>query len=387
MRVAVPILSAVALLLAGAAARAAELTPGPSLDDAVRLYDQGKYADARRALAALDAQGQLDGPSLYRLFFATRATGDEASAQGLLERARQALEKANASPSSIEIPFYLSNAYANIGRESEGAKIAAAATARVASGEWAPPETAIGLFQLAKLYQDQGRPSDAVPLYQKALDRFDLSEGRYVNNARWALRYIGDVASARGDFAAADRAYTRMTDLPGVTDRDWNSLAVARARAGNWSGASDAWRAAVKANPEDADDPRYSARLADAAARLAPLPAGAPEGAVFKAMSRENLESFLKTEAGAARDVHKRAAEAMRPETDGAAPRALEPKLRASLQDELTSIRGLFVAAALEYALRQLPIRETAFHDGYAVQIFQESEWTIPADPAPDAPG
>jgi len=363
------------------APRAAE-AHAPSADDAVALYDRGNYAEARQALLALDAKGALDGPLLYRLFYCARVAGDEPAAQAALDRARKTLEKANENPAALEIPFYLANTYANIGREADAAILCASATGRVESGAWKAPTTGIGLFQLAKLYQDQGRADKAVPLYEKAIAQFDGTEGRYENNTRWALRYIGDDAASRADFAAAERAYTRLTALAGAPARDWNALAVARARTGNWSGASEAWSTAVKLDQANSDDPRYSARLAEAAALLAPLPQGPPQGTAFKAMSQSDLETFLKAETDAARDVHRRAAEAMKVDKDGVPQRALDAKERAAFQGELTKVRALFVAAGLEYAVRRLPIRETAFHDGYAVLIFQNSEWTLAPDPA-----
>jgi len=200
------------------APRAAE-AHAPSADDAVALYDRGNYAEARQALLALDAKGALDGPLLYRLFYCARVAGDEPAAQAALDRARKTLEKANENPAALEIPFYLANTYANIGREADAHKIAASATGRVESGAWKAPTTGIGLFQLAKLYQDQGRADKAVPLYEKAIAQFDGTEGRYENNTRWALRYIGDDAASRADFAAAERAYTRLTALAGAPAR------------------------------------------------------------------------------------------------------------------------------------------------------------------------
>jgi hypothetical protein len=149
--------------------------------------------------------------------------------------------------------------------------------------------------------------------------------------------------------------------------------------------AADAWKASVKLDPAEADDQRYAARLADAAAVIAPLPTGAPEGALFVAMSQTDLETFLKAESAAATASKAAAAAAMRPEKEGAPERPLDPKVRAETVATLLSTRRLFVAAGLEYALRGYGIRETAFHDGYAVLVFQDSSWELPPDPQPTA--
>jgi hypothetical protein len=45
---------------------------------------------------------------------------------------------------------------------------------------------------------------------------------------------------------------------------------------------------------------------------------------------------------------------------------------------EVEGFRRVFVAAALEYALRNLPLRETAFQAGYAPLIFHRSRWQLP---------
>jgi hypothetical protein len=59
----------------------------------------------------------------------------------------------------------------------------------------------------------------------------------------------------------------------------------------------------------------------------------------------------------------------------------MDAKLRSELTDTLSKTRRVFVAAGLEYSVRHFPIRETAFREGYAVLIFQDSEWTLPPDP------
>jgi tetratricopeptide (TPR) repeat protein len=346
-------------------------------DAAVLLYDEERYAEARTAIEALDASGAADGALLYRLFFCRRVAGDE-SAQDALDRARKALEKENAAPKTLETPFYLANTYANLGRAAEAKDVAAAATARIDSGSWKAPKTGIGLFQLAKLYQDQGRESDAVRTYRLALDRLETKDGRYAGNVLWALRYTGNVAFAHADFQASAKAFSKVTALPHAVAADWVALASSQARLGEWTNASSAWHEVVKLDPAGGDDANYSSQLARAAAGMPKLPTGPPDGTAFGAMTQADLETFLRAQLEAARAVQSRAAAAMKPEKAGGPPQKLDATLRASLQAELDATRVLFVAAGLEYALRGFPIRETAFHDGYAVLIFHDSEWRLP---------
>ncbi len=354
------------IALAGLALAADDL--GPVKEQAVRLYDQGKYGEASKTLVDLDNARALDGPLLYRLFFCEKAAGHEDSARKTLERAQVALEDELGASPSLEVAFYLANTYTNLGRAPDAKRVARDATGKIESGAIAPPKSAIAMFQVGKLYQDQGRQTEATTYYTKAVDAFDLTDGRYVGNARWALRYLGTNAFARADFAAAAKALARLAELGGAEAVDWETLADARVRLGQYAAAAEAWKAVVKLNPSDADDARYAARLADTAAVIAPLPTAPPGGKAFTSMSQTDLESFVKAQSQAA---------------IAAQTEATDPKLRAEAASKLLETRRLFVAACLDYAVRRYGIRETAFREGYAVLIFQERPWELPPDPEP----
>jgi len=368
------------LLAAKAPKPAASPAPAPGLDP-VALYDEGKYAEACEALRKLDAAGPLPGPQLYRLFFCEKSLGNDAAAQEALARASETLEKENTEKAPLEIPFYLANAYSNQKRPQDARKVAEAATHSIETGARGKPAGVIESFQVGKLYQDQGRPADAVTWYAKAVDGYDPKSKRYAGSIRWALRYTSAVAVSRGDYAASAAALEKLTSMGEVEAADWAGLAVARGRLGKYEAASDAWRQAVQLDPAGADDPRYASRVALVASHLPSLPAIAAEGKPFKAMSGEDLEAAMKAEAAAVREVHERAATAMKAGADGAPTAALDPKQRAELTSEIAAIQGRFFAAAMEYALRRGPIRETAFREGYAVLIFQDREWELPPDP------
>ena len=365
-------LSPLAFFLVLAAAKPAPAPAPPPPPDAVQLYDEGRYAEACEALRKLDAAA-ISGPQLYRLFFCEKATGNDAASVEALRRAQETLEKENTATAPLEVPFYLANAYTNLGRVAEARRVAEAATRSIEGGTRKKPSGLIDTFQVGKLYQDQGRTDEAVTWYRQAIDAFDPKSKRYAGSIRWALRYTAAAASARRDFPAAEEALTKLTGLPDAEAGDWNELAAARARQKKYGPASDAWRAAVQADPEQADDPRYASRVAIVVSQLPSLPAIGAEGKAFEKMTSAELETTLKAEADAVRDVHGREAAAMKPR--------LDPKLRESLVSELDAIKGRFFAAALEYALRRAPIRETAFREGYAVLIFQDREWELAPDP------
>lgn len=341
---------------------------GPVKEQAVRLYDQGKYSEALMTLEDLDIARALDGPLLYRLFFCEKATGNDDTARKALERARVALEDEFDASASLEVAFYLANTYSNLGRAPDAKRVAHDATDGIESGTITAPKSAIARFQIGKLYQDQGRQDEASAHYRKAVDAFDLTDGRYVGNARWALRYLGNNAFARADFEASDKALSRLADIGGAETADWDTLAEARVRLGMYAPAAEAWKAVVKSNPANADDARYAARVADTAASIAPLPAAPPGGVAFTSMSQTDLEVFLKAQSQAA---------------IAAQTSATDPKLRAEAASKLLETRRQFVAACLEYAVRRYGIRETAFREGYAVLIFQDRAWELPPDPEP----
>lgn len=359
------------VLVLAAAPKPASADPAEA---AVRLYDLGRYQEAEKALESLDAQGKLNGPLLYRLFFCRRVARDQPGAEDALDRARKALERENPKAKTLEVPFYLANTYQNMGRPKDAAAVAKAATDKVASGAIRVPKTGIATFRLAKLEQDQDRKDDAVKTYERAIALFEKEGGsaeRFEGNLRWALRYVGNVAFSREDYAGAEKALARLTELRDASASDWSALGAARARQRHWADAATAWMRANKLDPAHGDDAHYSGRLAQTAAAIEPVADAAPDGTRFKAMPRTQLEGFLRSEAEAARAARAAALKA--------AP--LDPKARANNVAKLLAIRRLFVGAGLEYALRGFPIRETAFHDGYAPLIFQDAEWT--PDPGP----
>ncbi len=383
------ILAAVALAAAAAAHKPAPAPSPAPVDDlapekqaAVLQYDKGDYAEALGTLQQLDNARALDGPLLYRLFFCQKALGHPEDSRKALDRAREALEAEIGKPHALDVPFYLANTYANLGRPQDAKNTAQSATSDVEAGKVAVPKTAIGEFQLGKLYQDQGRQSDAVAHYRKAADGFDLADGRYAGNLRWALRYVGNAALGTNDLPAAESAFAKLATTGTAEGPDWDGLATTRVRMGKYAEASEAWRSSVKFDPANSDDARYAARLAEQAVPLAPLPAKTPGGVAWSAMTQADLESALKEQAAAAKATMGRASEAMKLDPSGSPTVALDSKLREELTGSLKKTRALFVAAGLEYSVRHLGIRETAFREGYAVQIFQERAWELPADPA-----
>lgn len=347
-----------ALLLAAAATAAAPAT------DAVTLYDAGKYAQARAALEALDAQGQLSGPLLYRLFFCRRAVGDEPAAVDALERARAALEAETASSAGLEVPFYLANTYANLGMKDQARTVAAETSRKVAAGTLPRPASPMENFQLGRLQQEAGEADAAAASYATAVEGFGAG---YPGQSRWARRFLAERAITRGDFAAAEPHLAALTTLPGSSAADYRQLALANGRLRRWEGAALAWREAVRLDPSNADDPRYAARLADVATQLGSLPERAPDGRGWNVLAVAELEETMRDAQRRALDARNRAGTASKED-------------RAKIEADLRDARSQLTASGLEYALRGMGLREFAFKEGIAVLIFQDAPWTIAAE-------
>ncbi len=377
-----PLVAILASVWLAPALPAAEPPPAkvvpPTAERAVEMYDEERYAEAREALEALDSAGKADGPLLYRLSFCLGLGDDRGAHDATLARAIAALEKETAGGGGLESWFYLAGGYRNRGRLSDATRVAAEATRRIESGSLPKPERPVDLFRVAKLHEDQGRADEAASWHRKALAGFAEHPAKYPAYERWSQRYLGDLALSRSDWEGAEREYAALASGGKAQARDWFKLAVARSRVGRFEGAAEAWRESEKASPGSGDDARYARHLALQAAELGMLPSFAPDGRTWDLLGRDDLERTLVEKAKVAQDVSARLQ---------AAGGADVPALRAELSRELADARRIFLAAGIEYAVRGLPIRETAFAGGYAPLVFQADRWGVPEpEAAGDAP-
>jgi hypothetical protein len=355
-----PLLALVLLAAPPAAA------PAPSAaDEARKLYDAGKYEEARPLLQALDAKGEADGAMLYRLAFTLRAANDPGN-RAAFERAIAKLKDEVARSTRLEPAFYLSNAYRNLDRGAESRAVATEVTAKVEGGAIPEPAQPLERFRLGKLYEDLGREADAARWYGLALD--GLSPDEYPAYVRWAARFASGAAYARGSWRESEQPLRRLKELGLATAEDLDRLALATGRQGRWAEAAEVWRAAEALDRVRADRPRYAARVATLAAEAGALPLVAPDGRAWESLSREELEALMSAQAAAVRAAKDAAAEA--PASDEA--------LRRKQAEAIGAAKPLLASAALEYLLRDLPIRETAFSGGWAPLLFQPSEWELP---------
>lgn len=361
-------------VLASSLALALALFPTPATADleadAVSAYDQGQYREAAVLLEQIDAAGDADGPLLYRLAYCRRQTGDARSGQ-TQDRAREALENALSSATDLEIPFYLANTYDNLGRKEDARRIAAEATAGIEQGDLTRPTTGSGSFQLGKLYADQGLDEKAAEWYTRAIESLNEEGEGGGSYVRWASRFLAERAFRAQDFESAAENYTLLTGSGEGDQADFDRLAVSLVHLAQYKAAANAWKRAELLKPADADRARYCGALAKMASKLDALPVEAPSGKAWDQLAQDELQALMSDLADQAKQT--------RTEVLEGAPLSDEDRARLSARFE--EIQPVFVAAALEYALRGHSIREAAFFGGYAPLIFRPKDWRIPGEP------
>ena len=273
------------------------------LQQAIRLYDAGRYAESKPLLEQIVAAGDADGVTLYRLYFCQRSTNDPAHAQ-TLARARVLLEKEVAEAAGFESAFYLSNTYANLGRTADVPRIAFAVTTRFEAGEIAAPTTAVEQFRLGKLYADQSNDLAASPWFEKAVDGFEASgDATFGPYLEWGARWLGTRAMEEERFEAAAKQLARVCGGPNPNLEDLDKLGLANLIIGNYDAAKNAWQHATRLSPTAADRFRYGAGLAELAKATQDVPLSPDGERGWNELSREELDKILADQAQIVRDA------------------------------------------------------------------------------------
>jgi tetratricopeptide (TPR) repeat protein len=351
------LLVAVVWLPAGAAA-----TP---LNDAIQLYEAGRYAESKPLLEQVVARGNADGITHYRLYFCQRATGDPAQQQTLAQ-ARALLEKEVVEAHGFEIAFYLSNTYANLGLNDQVLRIAAETTGRFETHAIEAPTIAVEQFRLGKLYDDQDRGREATPWFEKAVDGFETSdETAFRPYFEWGARWLGKRAMGDERYEVAAKQLGRVSASGNATLDDFDNLGLASLIIGDYPAATKAWQQAVRMNPSAADRYRYGSALANLCRGTKDIPISPDGERGWDEMSHEELEQMLNQQAQIVREV----------KAEAAAIEALTADQRKPLDARITEARPLFVGAALESMRRGINLREAAFFGGYAPLFFHAREW------------
>ena len=167
------------------------LLPLPSPD--ISRLEEGLQEQIREAQSRLEAVRSGDGPLEQALAFGELAMLYQAS--DLLEAAEISYQNAETlDPQNDRWPYYLGHIYKSQGRPAETVESFRRALERM------PPQgntgqEAAALYWLGEVHLDQDDLEQAEPLFSRALERDP--------NSAAALAGLGQVASARGDGAAA----------------------------------------------------------------------------------------------------------------------------------------------------------------------------------------
>jgi len=341
------------------------------LEDAIRLYDAGRYAESKPLLAQVVATGNADGATHYRLYFCQRSTNDPAQRQ-TLEQARTLLEKEVAGAQGFESAFYLSNTYSNLGLTEEVSRNATEVTGRFEVGALEAPTSAVEQFRLGKLYADLNKDRSASPWFEKCVDGFAASAvPAHRPYLEWAARWLGNRAIDEERFEAAAKQLTHLSDGPNATLEEIDKLGLASLMIGDYRAATKAWQRAIRINPGNADRYRYGSGLAELCRQTEEIPISPDGERGWNELSGEELEQILSRQAERVREI--------KAEAEGI--ERLTRAQRLSFDAELDEARPLFAGAALESMRRGINLREAAFFGGYAPLIFRVREWRVKAAP------
>jgi len=342
-----------------------DATAATALEDAVRLYDTGRYGEARPLLEKLVAAGDADGITHYRLFFCQRAAGDPAHKQ-TLDRARTLLEEEVESASGFESAFYLSNTYANLGLSAEAQRLAGEVLSRLESKSIEEPTQPVEQFRLGKLYADQKRDRDAQAWFEKAVDGFEAGgDAGYQAYFEWGARWLGNRAMTEERYEDAAKQFTRLGKSS--THDDLDKLGLASLMVGKYQASSAAWQRAVVLNPGNANTYRYGSALAQLCKSNGEIPISPDEERAWEELTDEELNQLLTDKVAIVREI----------KADSEAEQALDPEKRTEFNQRLAAARSVFVGAALESVRRGTNLREAAFFGGYAPLIFHPRDWEI----------
>ena len=339
---------------------------------AFELYEAGKFNEARVVLEQLDARDEADGIAMYRLFYCRQLIQDP-NTQQTLEKARGLLEQAVQTSGDLETYFYLTNAYVNLSRGDDARRVAVEATRKVEEGELSTPSTPLDMFRLGKLYADQEREIEAVQWYGRSADGFEAADSvarrPYV---QWASRYLAERAFEGKRYEEAAKQFGRVLGNGSGSFEDWDRFALSQAWIGRYEGAALAWRRGLSLGPGGSDRAHYGAGVAERAARTANVPDAAPDGRAWEELDQAELEGILLEQAAVVREALSWMLNA------GHRIHFVE---RMALQQQIDEARPVFVAAALEFVLRDYSLREKSFSGGYAGLILRERAWQVSPRP------
>ena len=193
-------------------------------EQVVRLYQQGKYAEAipiaRESLRVAEATFDLEHlnveTSLYNLASLYDKQGRYAEAEPLYKRALAIREKA-LGPDHPDVAASLNNLaslYHKQGRYAEAEPLYKRALA-IREKALGPddPDVALSLNDLALLNYEQGRYAEAEPLYKRALAIFEKALGPDQSDVAASSNNLAMLYEKQGRYAEAEPLYKRAVAI------------------------------------------------------------------------------------------------------------------------------------------------------------------------------
>jgi tetratricopeptide (TPR) repeat protein len=349
--------AAAALLLAGHAVACAR--PARVADEAMLLYNQGKYEEALPLLEkALEASPD-DGRLQYQIGYCREAVQKDAEARQRAWKTAEPLLEAEVGRedgATLERLYYLTAINAFQGDSDRMVQFARQGVERFEKGPNPNALTGEDWFRLGRMRDFLQEASEAEAAYRRAVSAFDRVPAQNPAYHALALVRVADLDFEAGRLAAAGEAYDRaLALLPGTNQVRPFRHALALVALGRFEAAAGRFEDARRPplddpDPEILNEAQYGADLARKARAVEPLDDKDADGTPIAGLPPEMLTERLKA-----------AAAALRASRDKHSYRAGDP-----LSGEVARDQRRFIALLREYFVSQKRMQELCVRNGFA---------------------
>jgi tetratricopeptide (TPR) repeat protein len=332
------------LLVAGLASGCAASEAKRAAAEGARLYERGEYEAARPLLERAAEKGMSDGELFYQLAYIYDRTPAPDKARAYREKAIPLLEKrSREADASLQTYYYLTAAYANLGRDADVKRTAEAGVGRFGART---DLSGADFFRLGRLRHFAGRDDQAETAYRSSVESF--SRETDPNPVLFALALSAD---AEADFRArrygeSARKYARATELSPKNPPSAFRMALAQMGAGDLPGAAQSFDRVR--DEELSSEAQYGADVARRLQAAGGAVDKSSTGAPLPQIDNAALEEALRTTGESLRAARQSI------QTGGGPP------------EKARETERLFFSLAAEWMLRGNPLRETSLSGNYA---------------------
>jgi tetratricopeptide (TPR) repeat protein len=349
---------AVAALLLAAHAFACARQAGVA-DQAMLLYNQGKYADALPLLEKALEAAPDDGRLHYQVGYCREAVQQDAEARRRGWEAAEPLleaEIAREGGATLERLYYLTAINAD---QDDSGRMAQYARQGVEQFEKGPNPNALtgeDWFRLGRMRDFLQEASEAEAAYRRAVSAFDRVPAQNPAYHALALVRVADLDFEAGRLAAAGEGYDRaLALLPGTTQVRPFRHALGLLALERYEEAARRFEDARRPptadpDPQNLTEAQYGADLARKAQAVAPLDGQDADGTPIAGLPPEALTDRLRL-----------AAAALRASRDKHSYRPGDP-----LSGEIARDQRRFVALLREYFVTQKRMQDLCVQNGFA---------------------